>query len=197
MFQLLFEKNNPIKAKKARAKKGSKKKGHEDDVLVASAAQSLTYSTLCQGMVILGRVHEATDYDLIVSLPGRLGGRVKVTDISESYTNLLQSIVNSKSDSLAEFKSLPELYTAGDYVVAYVKALGEDERWRVSLSLESSLVNQNLSANFLSKGSKIVCTVSSIEDHGYVIETGITNVRAFLSKKDVEGNTEYCKIFFY
>ena len=144
-------------------------------------------------MIILGRIHEATDYDLIVSLPGRLSGRIKVTDISESYTNLLQSIINSKSDSVSEFKSLSELYSPGDYVVAYIKALGEDERWRVSLSLESNLVNQNLSSNLLTKGSKLVCTISSVEDHGYVIETGISNMRAFLSKKDVEENSEYCK----
>lgn len=188
---LLFEKNNPIKAKKVRAKKGLKKKDNEEDALVASTAQSLTYANLCEGMVILGRVHEVTDYDLIISLPGRLSGRVKATDISESYTNLLQNVVNSGTDSLSEFKPLPELYNPGDNVVAFVKALGEDKKWRVTLSLESHMVNQNLSSNFLSKGSKIVCTVSSVEDHGYVIETGIANVRAFLSKKDVEENCEY------
>ena len=137
-------------------------------------------------MIILGRVNQVTDYDLIISLPGRLRGRVKATDINESYTNLLQSIVNYKSDSLFEFKSLPELYSPGDYVITYVKALDKDDRWRVSLSLESKLINQNLNPDLLSKGSKIVCTVGSVEDHGYVIETGIANTRAFLMKKDVD-----------
>lgn len=145
-------------------------------------------------MVILGRVHLVRDYDLIISLPGRLSGRVKVTDISESYTNLLQNVVKSEGDSLSEFRTLTELFSPGDNVITYVKALGE-ENWRISLSLEPNLINQNLSSNSITNKSKIICSISSVEDHGYVLETGIPNCRGFLSKSEIEDrhNSIYCE----
>ncbi|XP_043469012.1 protein RRP5 homolog [Leptopilina heterotoma] len=181
---ILFEKNNLIKARKIKTKRTSKK-SNDEETLIASRAQSLTFSNICEGMVILGRVHLVRDYDLIISLPGRLTGRVKVTDISESYTNLLQNVVKSEGDSLSEFRTLAELFSPGDNVITYVKALGE-ENWRISLSLEPNLINQNLSSSSITNKSKIICSISSVEDHGYVLDTGIPNCRGFLSKTDIE-----------
>ncbi|XP_076167396.1 ribosomal RNA Processing 5 [Ptiloglossa arizonensis] len=151
---------------------------------VANTADRLSYATICEGLVVLGCIFEVTEYDLIISLPGGIVGRVQVTDISESYTNLLQNLIKSEHGQSNEFKSLPELYSCGDYVVCYVKSIQPQEKWQIVLSLEPQLINQNLSISCLDSGSKIVCTVSSIEDHGYVVDTGLTNVRAFIPTKE-------------
>lgn len=161
--------------------------------LVANIAKRLSNATICEGMIILGRISEATEYELIVSIPGGLLGCVQVTDLSESYTNLLQNIINSKDVQTDEFKSVPDLYSVGDYVICYVKSVNPDGKWLYSLSLEPQLINQNVDNNYLVKGVKIVCTVKSIEDHGYVVDVGIANVRAFLATKYVNKEKKYCK----
>lgn len=141
----------------------------------------------------MGCIFEVTEYDLIISLPGGIVGRVQVTDISESYTNLLQNLIKSEHGQSNEFKSLPELYSCGDYVVCYVKSIQPQEKWQIVLSLEPQLINQNLSISCLDSGSKIVCTVSSIEDHGYVVDTGLTNVRAFIPTKENSSEKYLCE----
>lgn len=49
------------------------------------------FQVLNEGMVVLGRITEITDYYLHVSLPGLTAGRVPVTQISEPYSQLLHS----------------------------------------------------------------------------------------------------------
>lgn len=134
-------------------------------------------------MNILGRIFKVTNYDAIISLPGQLHGRLKATDISETYLKLLDSITKDENTA-EEFKSLPEMFKQGDYVVCYVKKMDAEEG--ISLSLEPQLINQNLNPEYLAKNSKVSFAIHSVEDHGYVLETGSSNLRAFLSKKDVE-----------
>jgi len=144
-------------------------------------------------MVILGRISEISEYNLIVSIPGGLLGCIEITNLSESYTNLLQNIIDTKSIQSNEFKPLPDLYNLGDYVVCYVKNINFGEKWLYSLSLEPQLINQNVHNNYLVKGTKVICTIKSIEDHGYVIDTGIANVRAFVATENVDKGKQYCK----
>lgn len=147
-------------------------------------------------MVVLGRVREAREYDMIVSLPGRLIGRLELTDISDSYTKLLQSMINVADAKPEGYKSLPQLYQPGDYIVCYVKSLNLKDKWRVSLSLEPELINQNLDRTRIVQRSKIVGSVSSVEEHGYVIDTGVANLRTFLSANDVDEEKQYCTFVF-
>ncbi|KAL6430719.1 hypothetical protein ACFW04_006937 [Cataglyphis niger] len=156
-----------------------------------ATAERLSNATLREGMTILGRISRVSEYDLIVSIPGGILGRVEVTSLSESYTNLLQNIINTKSIQSNEFKPLPDLYNPGDYVVCYVKSINLQGKWLYSLSLEPQLINQNVHNNYLVKNSKIVCTIKSIEDHGYVVDTGIANVRAFLATENVDKEKKY------
>ncbi|XP_054007204.1 protein RRP5 homolog [Hylaeus anthracinus] len=185
----LFQKYEKVK-KKNREKEKTTKKNEEEENFVANTAERLTYATISEGLVVLGCIFEVTEYDLIVSLPGGIVGRVQVTDISDSYTNLLQSIIKSENDQPNEFKPLPELYSRGDYVVCYVKTIQHQEQWQIVLSLDPRLINQNVNINCLESGSKIICTVSSIEDHGYIVDLGLTNVRAFIPTKDI--NNKKC-----
>lgn len=142
-------------------------------------------------MLVLGRVHRSNDYEISVSLPGLLNGHVQAPDISANYTNLLHSLVQKSENHSPEFKSLPELYKRGNYVACYVKRTNAGIKQRIELSLEPELINQSVDPAKLKKGSKIVCTISSIEEHGYVVETGITILRGFLSEKDIDDDVKY------
>lgn len=148
---------------------------------------------LHEGQTLLGRVSEVSEYYLLVSLPGGFLGRVQATDLSQSYTNLLQDIINAKAIQSNEFKPLPDLFKPGDYVTCYVKSINVEDKWFCNLSMEPQLINQNVCNNYLMKDTKVICTVKSIEDHGYIIDTGIANVRAFLATEDVNKEKQYCK----
>ncbi|XP_031829863.2 ribosomal RNA Processing 5 [Nomia melanderi] len=173
------------KVKKRKQERGSVRKNDgEEENFVANTAERLSYTTICEGLVVLGRIFEITEYDLLISIPGGLIGRAQVTDISESYTNLLQSLIKCKDDQPSEFKPLSELYSCGDQVVCYIKSIQPQEKWQIMLSLEPKLINQNLNIDYLSNGMKVICTVSSIEDHGCIVDIGLTNVRGFVPLKD-------------
>jgi ribosomal protein S1 len=45
-------------------------------------------------MLILGCVCEIQEYNIVVSLPGRLIGHVPITNISAPYTKYLQDLVD-------------------------------------------------------------------------------------------------------
>ncbi|OXU24575.1 hypothetical protein TSAR_003263 [Trichomalopsis sarcophagae] len=181
----LFSKRTKIKAKKLRSKPNKTKEeaSTDDGPLVANTAQNLRLSSLHEGMVIVGRIFRVTDYHAFLSLPGQISAKLQATDISDSYTNSLKSIAKNEEIS-EEFKPMSDLYKEGDYVVCYVKSFNPNTK-KVSVSLEPQLINQSLNPGTLVKRSKVVLSISSVEDHGYVLETGLKNFRAFLSIKDI------------
>ncbi|RLU17008.1 hypothetical protein DMN91_011077 [Ooceraea biroi] len=190
-FEVPIEEERKSKKKRKTQAKKVDNDITEDTNLIATTADRLSRVTLCEGMVILGRISEISEYDLIVSIPGGLLGRVEVTNISESYTNLLQSIISSNDTHLDEFKPLSDLYSAGDYVVCYVKSANAEGKWLYNLSLEPQLVNRNIYNSHLVTDTKIACGIKSVEDHGYVVDTGVANVRAFLATEDVDKGKQY------
>ncbi|KAJ8683691.1 hypothetical protein QAD02_019483 [Eretmocerus hayati] len=180
----LFSKRKKIKVKKSKPKsKDPNTSATPDDPIVLGKAENLRFSALREGMVVYGRIFKVTDYYMVVSLPGQISGKLQATDISSRYTTLLRSITESE-DVSSDFKPLSDIYTEGDRIVCYVKEIDAANK-NVSVSLEPQLVNQNLNPGTLTKCSKLVLSVSSVEDHGYVLETGLKNLRAFLSTTDL------------
>lgn len=183
---------DPEPTEKKKIKTGKSKKSSDDnDILRFNEADNMTHKNLVEGMTVLGRVHNVTKYEIIVSLPGHMRGQVKITNVSESYTKLLEEATNSSEGTSEEFKHLTDLYQNGDYVVCYVMANDYSENF-VSLSMEPEQINANLNPSTLQKGSTVVCTVNSVEDHVYVMETGVKNIRAFLQKKQEHCTSHTC-----
>jgi ribosomal protein S1 len=52
------------------------------------------FQTLSEGMLVLSCVCEVQEYNILVSLPGRLIGHVPVTNISSPYTKYLKDLVD-------------------------------------------------------------------------------------------------------
>lgn len=120
---------------------------------------------------------------------------MKAPNISKSYNDLLVNLVRGELNHLSQYEPLTELYSVGEYVVCYVQSTQANGKWNIQLSLESHLINQNVDINYLVIGTRLVCSVSSVEDHGYIVDTGIPNVRAFISNKDVDADKKYCKYY--
>ncbi|XP_013135735.1 PREDICTED: protein RRP5 homolog [Papilio polytes] len=176
-------------AEKGERKKQKPKKRSEDDdgylsdEIIADKDQSfkncgicLNYQIVKQGQVFLGRVREILETRINISLPCRLFGSVMACHISEAYNKILEAYVNDQSDKV---RDLNEMFRPGQYVG--LKVL-EVEGRNVMMSMMPQHVNAGRLHTELHKGALLQAAVSSVEDHGYVMEVGINNTRAFLPK---------------
>ncbi|XP_034255827.1 protein RRP5 homolog [Thrips palmi] len=186
------------KTKKKVSKNKTKKTKHHRAVTGAQpkllALEDLSYRTLNEGMVVLGCITEITDYSLHVSLPGFISGRVPVTQISEPYSQLLQSSGQDDTE-IDALCPLSELFYKGQLVTAKVWQIrqAEDMRHNVSLSLNPKLVHEDMTHSDLAKKGMIInAAVKSKEEHGYVMDCGVNGLRAFL-KEDKALN--FCNTF--
>lgn len=151
----------------------------------------LGIESLCEGMRLLGCVKEVNELELVISLPNGLQGFVQVTEICDAYTKKLNEQV-AQEEPLKDLVLLPELFSPGMLVRCVVSNLGitESGRKSVKLSLNPKNVNKVLSAESLKPGMLLSGTVSSLEDHGYLVDIGVGGARAFLP---VQKTQEYIR----
>ncbi|KAI0778417.1 U3 snoRNP-associated protein Rrp5 [Trametes elegans] len=162
------------------------------------------------GMKILGQVVAVEPLALIVSLPNQLFAHVPITHISTQLTHILENMddaeMNASDDEDDEGTSsrIPDLYEIfrpGQYVRAVVTAVrapgatdvaglgrARDEVQRASRRIELSLVPEKVNAGVakgdLRAGFTLSAAVKSVEDHGYILDLGVSEVSGFLSFKD-------------
>ncbi|XP_028367529.1 protein RRP5 homolog isoform X3 [Phyllostomus discolor] len=165
----------PAKSKKLKIEK------RESSKAVKEKFEILSIESLCEGMRILGCVKEVNELELVISLPNGLQGFVQVTEICDAYTKKLNEQV-AQEEPLKDLASLPELFSPGMLVRCVVSSLGITEKGKksVKLSLNPKNVNKVLSAEALKPGMLLTGTVSSREDHGYLVDVGVAGARAFL-----------------
>ncbi|CAH6944398.1 protein RRP5 homolog [Phodopus roborovskii] len=166
----------PVKAKKLKTEKKEASKS------VREKFEILSVESLCEGMRILGCVKEVNELELVISLPNGLQGFVQVTEICDAYTQKLNEQV-AQEDPLEDLLRLPDLFSPGMLVRCVVSSLDITERGKksVKLSVNPKHVNKVLSAEALRPGMLLTGTVSSLEDHGYLVDIGVSGTRAFLS----------------
>ncbi|XP_068404596.1 protein RRP5 homolog isoform X2 [Eschrichtius robustus] len=165
----------PAKTKKLKVEK------RESSKFVREKFEILSVESLCEGMRILGCVKEVNELELVISLPNGLQGCVQVTEICDAYTEKLNEQV-AQEEPLQDLVSLPELFSPGMLVRCVVSSLDVTKRGKknVKLSLNPRNVNKVLSAEALKPGMLLTGTVSSLEDHGYLVDIGVSGARAFL-----------------
>ncbi|KAJ1140731.1 hypothetical protein NDU88_007070, partial [Pleurodeles waltl] len=147
----------------------------------------LKFNNLSTGLLLLGCVKEATDFELIVSLPHGLTGFVQVTNICEAYTKLLSKQVETEELSV-DLAPLSELFTPGMLVRCSVSSLETTKGGfhSLKLSLNPKDVNKALSPGTLMPGMLLSGCVSSVEDHGYLIDIGVGGNKAFLPRQKAQ-----------
>ncbi|XP_012625869.1 protein RRP5 homolog isoform X4 [Microcebus murinus] len=165
----------PAKTKKLKIEK------RESSKSVREKFEILSVESLCEGMRILGCVKEVNELELVISLPNGLRGFVQATEICDAYTKKLNEQV-AQEEPLKDLLQLPELFSPGMLVRCVVSSVGITERGKrsVKLSLNPKNVNRVLSAEALKPGMLLTGTVSSLEDHGYLVDIGVEGTRAFL-----------------
>ncbi|CAH2044792.1 unnamed protein product, partial [Iphiclides podalirius] len=148
----------------------------EEDVSSKNCAMSLNYKIVKEGQILLGRVRQVLETKINISLPCRLLGTVMACYVSEPYNKTLESYVN---DQIEEVLDLKKMFRPGQYVAVRILEVKDNY---LMLSMMPQHVNSGRPQSELHKGALLQAAVSSVEDHGYVMDIGISNTRAFLPK---------------
>ncbi|XP_069720305.1 protein RRP5 homolog [Phaenicophaeus curvirostris] len=179
------------KRKRNQRDQGKQKKFKTDKIAAAKDnvvnIEPLAIEALCEGMLLLGCVKEASDYELVISLPNGLSGFVPVTQISDAYSKMLTKEV-AQGELLEDLHSLSDMYSPGTLVRCIVTSVEKnaDGRRSIKLSIDPKKVNKGLNASALASGMLLSGFVSSVEDHGYLIDIGVSGTHAFLPRQKAQ-----------
>lgn len=150
------------------------------------------------GTTILGQISAISSLDLVISLPNNLSGYASITRISKEFSAQLESDHESENGSTAalgeqETKQLSDLFVVGQWIRCAVisatqdsskKALRDNQKKRIELSLEPELVNKGLTPEYAQNRSLIQASIKSIEDHGLIVNIGLQDCQGFIKKKE-------------
>ncbi|KNC26827.1 hypothetical protein FF38_13012 [Lucilia cuprina] len=152
----------------------------EDEDLKPRSAELLTYDTIQDGMIVMGIVKSVDQLYLNVTLPGRISARVSALEISDAYTKSMKEFLqNSQSEG---YKPLNDLYSVGKIVYGRIKEIkqGDKGEIQVDMTLKPSEVHAELVHANIKKGFVFNGAVEEIQEHGYIIESGIKGLRCFV-----------------
>lgn len=164
----------------------------------------LSIKTITEGMIIMGCIQKIEPTHLFVSLPGHLSGQVLVTAISKSYVDIVNRYVHD-ADSVEGYKTLDDMFRIGQIVCVKVMEISQSiqpgqTKVTIVLSMDPADIQCDLKHNRIEKDAIICVSVEDIADHGYIINTGIQNLRGFLPSANVTndelgvGEVLFCKV---
>ncbi|KAK5167715.1 rRNA biogenesis protein rrp5 [Saxophila tyrrhenica] len=187
-------------ASAAAKKKQKRKKAGDEDVKQVSTlkVQGLSYKNLSIGSVLLGYVTAVTSRDVELALANNLSGYVPITAVSENLNarieRLLETDGQAEEEDDDEDIDMKDLFYAGQWLRATVTATtsaptessGTSKR-HIELSVDPRKVNGGLDSSSVVQNSLIQASVRSVEDHGLVMELGLSSPKlsGFISKKDL------------
>ncbi|CAG0907871.1 unnamed protein product, partial [Cyprideis torosa] len=164
----------------------------------------LSFQDLYEGMKLLGCVLQVRELDVGLILPGGMMGVLPATNVSAAYRRCLQQALDDPS---YEPPPLRSMFAPGDVLPVVVHAIVSPEeasehksqrtqaatssskrpRSRVVLSVAPADLNgEILPSRVKQLRMPVPCSVVSEEDHGYVIETGISKRKGFMAKKKLK-----------
>ncbi|VEN41077.1 unnamed protein product [Callosobruchus maculatus] len=182
----LFPVTKPPKPKKQKTSKRVNESVSEESFHASLKLHgSLTYNKIQDGMVILGCVRHITTFSLEVELPGLTFGYVKVTNISDPFTKYLNKVLeenDEESDTI-----LKKTFKVGQFLVVKVLKIEHSEnKVHVECSINPRDINSDRRHTSFKKGMLVWACVQSQLDHGYEMNLGVKNCRAFLPNKNVD-----------
>ncbi|XP_069561077.1 protein RRP5 homolog isoform X2 [Brachyistius frenatus] len=208
----LFQSNEQTETKKrkgASKEDGTKLKKQktvdkkEDGLTLNAAAKCveiLHIKNVKEGMLMLGCVKEVTDFEVTVSLPCGLQGFLSIKNICDSYAKLLSEQLDSPDTE--EICSLQHLFHPGMVLRCVVDRLdiAKGGSLSIQLSINPKTVNKSLSSSTLKAGMVLSGCVESSEDHGCIVDVGVSGTKAFLPKSAITvkpNNPEELKVGQY
>ncbi|EKM61289.1 uncharacterized protein PHACADRAFT_168722 [Phanerochaete carnosa HHB-10118-sp] len=177
--------------------------------------EHLNYKRIIVGMKIFGQVMSVEPLALIVSLPNQLLAHIPITNITSQLTSLLESMDDEEPEDVSDesdeegpsmrrqVPELSEIFRPGQYVRAVVTAVhtagstdtvgfsrtrdeSQKASRRVELSLFPDKVNEGVAKADVKAGFACSAAVKSVEDHGYILDMGISDILGFLTFKDAQ-----------
>jgi rRNA biogenesis protein RRP5 len=141
----------------------------------------VTFKRLTRGSELLGVVQRVGPSDVVICLPGGLTGTVVASEISDS---LYQAGLASSKGPRQSF-TLDSVISAGQVVPCSVLGTTSGSGGkRITLTLRESVVNTGLTVEQLRAGAVVSGRITSVEDHGYLVNLGVPGVTAFLHRRD-------------
>lgn len=190
-----LDKSIALVKKDKKSKKGvntAKKSTNEDQIHI----ESVSHKKLAEGSLLLGRVKDIGLKDIVVALPNGLVGHVQPTAISAQFNVKLEKSLNEADESEDDEAQdglndldLAKHFRKGQMLrVAYLEPESapsgkQGSRKRINLSLHPRLVNKGITRTDLAHGVSIQGSVTSVEDHGAILDTGLDDgTTGFISK---------------
>lgn len=155
--------------------------------------------------MVLGQVYQINRYDIALALPNNLTGYIPLTSISDKFTKIVEALAqNEPSDEMEEAENLDlkSLFYIGQYLRAYVvstmdeSSSGRMGKRHIELSIDPRKANAGLGKAEIVVNSMIQASVSSVEDHGVIMNLGLEDmdVRGFMSSKELGYNLSLSNI---
>ncbi|PTD10847.1 rRNA biogenesis protein rrp5 [Fusarium culmorum] len=175
-------------------KKVDKKTGDEEQAI---RVESLSFKNLVKGSLVLAQVTRINNLDVEVALPNNLTGHISIVAVSQQLTERLENETADKDDDEEEEAEddegidLKSIFAVGQYLRAYVVSTVEESttgkgKRRIELSLRPSEANTGLEKDDVVPNATVMASVASVQDRGFVMDTGIENLGAFLSRSEVD-----------
>lgn len=193
--------------KRKKSKGGSKQQGKPGSNASSTKVESLSFSRVVPGSIVLGQIVEINKYDMVLSLANNLLGYISLTRISGKLTELLEKSTaesddeiddedteqekeeqGSEKDSTQEITTaLEELFHVGQWLRAVVVVdSSKDRKKHIDLSIDPVLVNEQIQDDDLIPGIALQASVTSVEDHGVILDIGKPARSGFISKKELQ-----------
>ncbi|KAI0460340.1 hypothetical protein F5B21DRAFT_451192 [Xylaria acuta] len=183
------------KSKTSKSKPSDASRSAEDTVRI----ESLNYQRLVKGSLVLGQITEIRPLQVILALPNSLSGHVSITSISDVLSDRVAAEAEALDDDDKETDTvdLKHIFEVGQYLRAYVTSTTEDStgaltkpKKHIELSLRPEHTNTGFSTEEIVENAMVMASVSSAEDHGFVMDLGLssTSTRGFLPRKEVSGD---------
>lgn len=148
------------------------------------------------GSLVLGQVYQINRYDIALALPNNLTGYIPLTSISDNFTEVVEAIAQDEAGDEKDdttILDLQSLFYIGQYLRAYVVSTideipsGRTGRRHIELSIDPHKVNSGLKKADLVVNSLVQASVSSVEDHGLIMNLGLDDpdIRGFMSSKEL------------
>ncbi|KAI0486919.1 hypothetical protein F4859DRAFT_467576 [Xylaria cf. heliscus] len=183
------------KAKTSKSKPTTGSRSAEDVVRI----ESLNYQRLVKGSLVLGQITEIRPLQVILALPNSLSGHVPITSISDVLSDRVAAEAEAldEDDNETDTVDLKDIFEVGQYLRAYVISTTEDStgtltkpKKNIELSLRPEHTNTGLLSEEIVENAVVMASVSSTEDHGFVMDLGLSDgsTRGFLPRKEVSSD---------
>ena len=201
--------NDYTEQKSKRASKRPKVQKHEPDL--TPRIEGLNYKRITPGSLILGKIAKVNPNDLAVALPNNLTGYVPLTAISPLLTEKIElflskdvehDLEHEKSADEEDDVNLSHYFRPSQWVRVAVTSTGEEgqprgkAKKRIELALDPTLTNRGLAWKDLALNCTLQASVISVEDHGVVLDTGLSDVTAkgFIPTQDLPHGLELSQV---